>query len=285
MKRTEVVLWCFLAVFLYACEQTVGDLNLPEYQSKIVIDGWIEQGQYAEVTLTRSASYFDNIDSAALREALVSTAKVSISDGENSEVLTLFRNSDKFPPFFYRGTKMRGEVGKSYKLTVESRSEVYEAVTSILPPPKLDSLWVEFNTENDSLANLWASFTDEPIEENYYRIFTQRKSKDQQFEPIYLSAIGDRFFDGEQFTFNLLRNTQGLPDNSNAAFTLGDTVTVRFCSMDRSHFDFWRTLERESISVGNPFSSSGNAILSNTGDNALGVWGGYGASYYRIIIK
>ena len=274
-----------MTFYLSACEQTVGDLDLPDYESKIVIDGWIEQGKYAEVTLTKSASYFSDIDSAALREALVSTAKVSISDGENSEVLTLFRNSDKFPPFYYRGTKMRGEVGKSYKLTVESRGETYEAVTSILPPPKLDSLWVEFEAENDTTANLWLSFKDEPVVENYYRIFTQRQGKDKKFEAVYLSAIGDKYFDGQLFSFNILRNTQGIPDSNEAQFSVGDTVTVRFCSMDQTHFDFWRTLEREAISIGNPFSSSGNEILSNTGDNALGVWGGYGASYYRIVIK
>ena len=283
MQRISV--FFLLTFYISACEQTVGDLDLPDHQSKIVIDGWIEQGRYAEVTLTKSASYFADIDSAALREALVSTAKVSISDGENSEVLTLFRNSDKFPPFYYRGTKMRGEVGKSYKLTVESRGETYEAVTSILPPPKLDSLWVEIDTENDSTANLWLSFKDEPVVENYYRIFTQRQGKDKKFEAIYLSAIGDRYFDGENFTFNILRNTQGIPDSNEAQFSIGDTVMVRFCSIDQAHFDFWRTLEREAISIGNPFSSSGNEILSNTGENALGVWGGYGASYYRIIVK
>ena len=38
--------------------------------------------------------------------------------------------------------------------------------------------------------------------------------------------------------------------------------------------------------VGNPFSSSGNQILSNIdGKKALGVWGGYGVTYYRLITE
>lgn len=286
MKKVEFILGLLLAVYLYSCEQNIGDLDLPDYQSKLVIDGWIEQGKYAEVTLTKSASYFDNIDSVALREALVSTAKVTISDGDNSEVLTLFRNFDKFPPFFYRGTKMRGEVGKTYTLKVESRGEVYEATTSILSPPKFDSLWFEFNHKNDSLATLWGTFTDNALEENYYRVFTKEERQEKKFVPIYLSAISDDFFNGKTFSFSLLRGSESLSDIRNDLyFRKGDTVLVRFCSIDQSHFDFWRTLEREVYSVANPFASSGNEIISNTGDNTLGVWGGYGATYYKIIVK
>jgi len=286
MKHFRILLLFTALVFTLSCEESIDDLKLPAYQPKLVIDGWIEQGQFAEVTLTQSASYFADIDSVALREALVSTAKVSVSDGETTEVLTLFRNSDKFPPFFYQGTKLKGEVGKTYTLLVETEGEIFEASTSIPPPPTFDSLWFEFDNEIDSSGALWATFTDEPAVENYYRVFTRQESKDNEFVPMYLSAIGDKFFDGKSFSFNILKGTEGLSDISNDFyFTRGDTLRIRFCSIDQAHFDFWRTLEREVFSVGNPFSGSGNEILSNTSDGTLGIWGGYGASYYRIIVK
>jgi hypothetical protein len=286
MKLAHLLLACLIVSTFISCEESAGDLILPPYQPKLVIDGWIEQGQYAEVTLTKSASYFADIDSAALREALVSTAKVSVSDGETTEVLTLFRNADKFPPYFYRGTKVRGEEGKTYTLTVETRGEIYEAFTSIPTAPKLDSIWFQFDQTSDSLASLWVSFSDEPVIENYYRIFTKQQNKGNKFIPMYLSAIGDKFFDGKSFSFNILKGSENLSDIDNDFYySIGDTVTVRFCSIDQAHFDFWRTLEREVYSVGNPFSSSGNEVLSNTGEGTLGVWGGYGASYYRAIVK
>ena len=286
MKLFRFLLLFNVLAIIQSCEESIDDLALPAYQPKLVIDGWIEQGQFAEVTLTNSASYFSDIDSVALREVLVSTAKVSVSDGETTEVLTLFRNDDQFPPFFYRGTDLKGEVGKTYNLLVETQGERFEAITSIPPPPTFDSLWFEFDNEKDSLGALWATFTDEPAVENYYRVFTRQENKDNEFIPMYLSAIGDKFFDGKSFSFNILKGTEGLSDISNDFyFTRGDTLRIRFCSIDQAHFDFWRTLEREVFSVGNPFSASGNEILSNTSEGALGIWGGYGASYYQIIVK
>ncbi|UZR97061.1 DUF4249 domain-containing protein [Chondrinema litorale] len=273
-------------LLLTACEDEAGDLKLPTYEPKLVIDGQIEQGKYAQVTLTKSASYFADIDSAALREALVSTAKVSISDGEKSEVLTLTKNSDKFPPYYYKGTELVGEVGKTYTLTVETQGQVYQAETSIPEPPKFDNLSFEFDSSEDTLALLGAEFTDNAEEENYYRIFTYRENKDVKYVPMYLSTLGDKYFNGETFSLNILRGSQSLTEIADDIyFTKGDTIRVKFCSLDKAHFDFWRTLEREAYSVGNPFTSSGNEILSNTGEGTLGVWGGYGATYYQLIVK
>ena len=285
-KHLCILIFYTLLFVLASCEEDAGDLSLPYYKPKLVIDGWIEQGKYAQVTLTKSASYFADIDSAALRQALVSTAKVSVSDGEKTEILTLTKNSNKFPPYYYQGTQLKGEAGKTYTLTVQTQGTVYESVTTIHSPPSFDKLWFEFKSQDDSLALLWAKFSDNPEEENYYRVFTYRENKDKKYVPMYLSTLGDKYFNGETFTFNILRGAESFSDiNDDIYFTKGDTIRIKFSTLDRAHFDFWRTLEREVYSVGNPFSSSGNEILSNTGENTLGVWGGYGATYYRLVVQ
>ena len=69
----------------------------------------------------------------------------------------------------------------------------------------------------------------------------------------------------------------------NGHFKLGDTIIVRVCSIDEAHYNFWRTIEQEEFSGGNPFGSP-IPIESNI-KNGLGVWGGYGASYYTVIAK
>jgi hypothetical protein len=97
--------------------------------------------------------------------------------------------------------------------------------------------------------------------------------------------VGDQFFNGKSFTFSLLRGAESLSSvKDDTYFSPGDTVDIRFCSIDRGHFDFWRTLERELYVVGNPFASSGNEVMGNISNGALGVWGGYGAVYYRLMI-
>lgn len=275
----------FMAILLSCDPEPV--LETVTYTPKLVIDGWIEQGDFPRVILTNSSSYYDDIDSATIRNLVATRAKVTVSDGTMEEILTLKKNEDYFPPYVYTGTQLKGEVGKVYTLTVELKGERYTASTTIPEPAALDQLWFEKVPEKDSLGYIYGKFTDNADEENHYRIFTLRQGKDQRFIPVYLSAIGDQFFNGKSFTFSLLRGPETFTNVADDLFyAQGDTVRIKFCTMDKANFDFWRTLERELYVLGNPFSSSGNEIISNIDNKkALGVWGGYGVSYYRIVAK
>ena len=62
-------------------------LNSATYEPKLVIDGSIESGGFPRVLLSNSASYFMNIDSANIRDLIVSTAKVTVSDGSTQEIV------------------------------------------------------------------------------------------------------------------------------------------------------------------------------------------------------
>jgi len=283
MKSLQYIL---LIGCLISCN-TEPELEFGTYQPKLVIDGWIEQDNFPKVILTSSMSYFDVLDSATIRKLVVTTAKVTVSDGVIEEVLTLKRDENYFPQFVYTGTEIKGEVGKSYTLTIQYKGEKYSATTTIPPTAELGKLWFETIPGKDGLGYIYGQFTDDPANDNYYRVFTQRENKDQRYIPVYLSAIGDQSFNGKSFTFSLLRGPDSFTNvQDDLYFEQGDTVKVKFCTMDKSHFDFWRTLERELYVVGNPFASSGNEILSNVDNkNALGVWGGYGVKYYRIITK
>ena len=289
MKRVPetglILLLCFLLSCLWACEDSL-ELQVYNYESKLVVEGWIEHNQFPTVVLTKSAAYFSKVDSATLRGMVATRAKVVVSDGEREEVLTLKKNKLYYPPYIYQGTEIMGEAGKTYQLTIYSEDKVYTASTSIPSEAQLDSLWFQKKSETDSLGLIFGKFQDDAASEDYYRIFTQRKSKDKKFVPIYLSAIGDQFFNGQSFTFSLLRGSESLSDvQDDIYFRLGDTIRVKVCTIDRSHFDFWRTLERELYVTGNPFSSSGNEVISNISGGALGVWGGYNPKVYQIIAK
>lgn len=276
---------CWLFLFgAGACDKTP-DLIMEAYEPKLVVDGSIEEGQYAVVVLTKSAAYFSTVDSAALRELVMSRARVSVSDGETEEVLTLRKNADYFPPYIYQGTEIKGEAGKAYHLTVELEGKKYEANTTIPQPVELDSLWYVRSHDKEGRGLLYGRFQDNSETEDYYRVFTQRTGIDDRFIPVYLSAIGDQYFNGSQFTFSILRGAESLSDvQDDIYFQSGETVLVKISTMDRAHFDFWRTLERELYVTGNPFSSSGNKVISNLSGGALGVWGGYNASIYSITI-
>lgn len=283
-RMARMVVFVLLGL-LSACHPEVG-IDIPAYGPKLVVDGYIEQDKYAYVALTKSAGFFDDINEEDLKRASVITAKVIVSDGEQEEVLTLKKNKNGFPPLAYYGTEIRGEVGKAYYLTVVFENNNYTASTKILPPPKFDSLWYENYDGSPDKFLLKGRFRDDPHQENYYRIFTQRKNIDNKPIPTYLSATGDKYFNGKEFTIDILRGTENFTDIGNDTyFEKDDTVLVRFCSMDQFHFDFWRTLEQEIYSAANPFSSSGNSIKHNINGGAIGIWGGYGAGYDIVTIS
>ena len=275
---------CLLLLLGSACEEKL-DLSIEDYEPKLVVDGSIEEGQFPVVVLTKSAAYFSTVDSTALRELVMSRAKVSVTDGETEEVLTLRRNENYFPPYIYQGTELRGEAGKTYYLTVELEGKKYEATTTIPPAVQLDSLWFVPSPDKEDRGLLYGRFQDKAETEDYYRVFTQRPESDELFIPVYLSAMGDQYFNGESFTFSILRGAESLSDvQDDIYFSSGELVLVKVCTIDRAHFDFWRTLERELYVTGNPFSSSGNEVLSNISGGALGVWGGYNSTIYSIRI-
>ncbi len=268
-----------------ACEDPL-ELDMANYTTKIVVDGYIEHGQFPLVLLTKSASYFSTIDSASLRNLVISRAKVTVSDGIKEEVLTLKKNDKYYPPYIYEGTEIRGEAGKTYSLKIDYEGKSYTSETSIPPRVSLDSIWFKLAPGEDSLGLLYAKISDNPDREDYYRLFTQRTDKDKKFIPVYLSAIGDQYFNGTSFTFSVLRGSESISDvRDDIYFRKGDLVKIKICTIDRPHFDFWRTLERELYVTGNPFSSSGNEVITNIKGGALGVWGGYNPQVYQIVVK
>ena len=280
----------FFIFILASCEKEI-NVKLPPYNPKVVIEGWIEPGQPAMVLVTRNAAYFSTTDSTSLVNLLVRNAVIKVTDGVQTDSLTLGLDLRYFPPLVYKGQKLKGEIGKSYTLTVSVDGTTYSAVTSILKPVKLDSIWFKLEpTTQDTFGLIWAKFTDPPGVANYYRIFTQRLNKDKIFIPVDGSVSDDKFFDGKTFSFSIRRGSSTsanqYKDNKNeksGKFKIGDTVIIKACSIDKANYDFWRTVEQEINSGGNPFGSP-IPIISNI-NNALGVWGGYGPFLDTLIVK
>ena len=72
-------------------------------------------------------------------------------------------------------------------------------------------------------------------------------------------------------------------DSTGVAYP-GDTVTLKWCSIDKATYDFWSTYEYSLGTLGNPFSTPIH-VKSNISNNALGIWAGYGAVFKTLIIE
>jgi hypothetical protein len=262
------------------------DLNIPEPDDKIVIDGWIDSGQFAKVLLTRNSPYFSSIDSVSIRALVLTRAKVTLTDGVKSEVLILRRNDDYFPPYIFEGNEIIGDTGKIYTITAEYGGKTAWAITTIPHKVMLDTVYFKLEANKDSLGTIFIEFNDPPEIKNYYRILTKRIGKDRNYYSSMIMGIDDIFFSGQKFGFSISRGPESfLSSGGNKYFKLGETVSIKFCTIDKAHYDFWNSFQDEVLNASNPFASSLSGINSNIQGDGLGIWGGYGVSYYTIMVK
>ena len=89
---------CSLITFSCNEEKSVAYV---EYLPKIVVEGWIENGNTAQVMLSWSASFEQDMDTTSLLNHVIRSAKVSVSDGEQTEILTLGSDRNLLPPYVY----------------------------------------------------------------------------------------------------------------------------------------------------------------------------------------
>jgi hypothetical protein len=271
-----------IAIIISSCTKEL-DIEIPEPHAKLVVEGWIEQGKTAKVILTQSVPFFSDLDSSSLMEIPITRARVTLLSGTAHEILTLIPNTAYFPPFIYNSIDMKGAVNQRYQLTIDYRGMTWNAITTIPDPVYLDSVWFEPEPGYDSLGRVWIQFTDNKATTDYYRVLTQVKGKDKRYMPCYTSIFSDRYFSGETFKLGLLRGMGSILDiDENHFYHLGDTINVKFCTLDKEHYEFWNSVQTEIITSSNPFASSHARIRSNIA-GGYGIWGGYGATYYTVV--
>ncbi len=128
MRKCYLVI---LTVLLLACQR----VETPR-SPILVVEGWIESGGAPMVLLSESVPVLENqeISPRQLLDNVAKWAKVTVSDGTRTEILTGMANPDYFPPYVYTSGTMKGEVGKTYTLTVEYKDYKATATTTIPAP-------------------------------------------------------------------------------------------------------------------------------------------------------
>lgn len=277
----------FLVMVMYmvtSCRKEI-DVKLPEYEQKLVVEASIETNGYATVLLSYSIPFFENYDFTNPTQSFVKGAKVVVSDGVISDTLM---ELDPINGYIYVGTKLKGQQGKTYYLTVYDKGKTYTASTYIYPPVPLDSIY--FKGERDSLGFIWAHLTEPGASDNYYRFFAKRYPKDMFYAAPFASVFDDKFVNGKDFHFAFERGAQpnAIQDNKDdperGFYKRGDTVIVKFCTIGKNEFDFWNTYYLNKQSNGNPFSAPTNIKSSVSGAPALGGFFGYSPSFDTLVI-
>ena len=119
---------------------------------------------------------------------------------------------------------------------------------------------------------------------NYTRYFTSVDGG--LFYPGLQSVFDAQITDGTVYTVDVdkgVNRNLSINFNDYTFFMKGDKVEVKLSNIDKATYDFWRTMEYNYQSIGNPFSSPVQ-VISNISNGALGYFGGYGSQYTQLSI-
>lgn len=297
-------------LLLAACEKEI-TVDLPETESKVVVEGSIETNFPPIVLLTRTQGYFEPTSIEGLANVYITDATVIVSDGFVTDTLDkicsdqlteeqLIAASEatgvdidllrQITICAWSSTSIVGVEGRSYTLKVIADGQTLTSTTKLPYGVVLDSLWfklAEQRPDDDTLGYLWATLSDPDTAGNAYRWFAKRIShnadgdqEDGSFVAPLFSVFEDRYANGLHFDFAYNRGSVAYSDadddnNEEAGyFKVGDTVIVKFASIGLPEYRFWESYSNNVTSQGDMFSNPAN-VKSNI-NGGLGVWVGYG---------
>lgn len=259
--------------------------NTVSHESQLVVEGWIDDGGFPVVILTRSIPVStQKQDIEKLKDYIIRWAKVTVSNGKDSVILTGKIDNGYFPPYIYTTSKMRGVAGEKYKLSVEYKDLRASATTTIPSPPQHCLFHVSPCEDSDTLYQIKAKFTDNNETKNYYQFFTRTGTDTRQYMAAYLGSIDDEILNGET-EFSIYRHHQlRKKEKYTPYFTPDDTVSIKFAQVDETSFQIWDSYIKMLSLSENLFLSTSSNITSNI-VGGYGFWCGYGSIEKHIIVR
>lgn len=268
----HIFYFLLLSILAFACnlEQEI-ELDLPDYEEKIIVEAYLDAGQPYQLLLTRSSSYFapfpTNIEET-FSQLLVNDAEVYISHRGNTVQLN---NTPGINPltgklFNYAAPETAVfDTIEPYELEIIlPDGSTIESSTRFLPIVPIDSVVVQFREEENSevdSARVLTYFNDRPNENNYYRR-TLYAYRDGSLETLQDFATDDRFAE------NLI------VFGTAYEFAPGDTVLNRIYHVEETYYNFLTSLQLAVAANGNPFGQPSPVIpgVRGTAENAIGIF-------------
>ena len=171
---------CLLALLLSGCE-TIVQIDLPEHQSRLVVDGIFEANERWQIGVSRSVGILGNEFPGPVENATVEIWR----DGQ---LLTALNHADQG---IYVSASEIVEIGKTYELRIAAPGFDPVSATAVAPDPvSLDSITytVESIPFGGQRVNFSVQFNDDPAQKNYYEIFVLTRDFDGGWFNNYFSS-------------------------------------------------------------------------------------------------
>ncbi len=258
-------------------------------EPEMVLEGWIDEGGHPVVMLHESINFTEdfNVIEDLVEEKLIYFGKVTVSDGENTVILTGRADTAYLPPYVYSSVRIMGESGKTYRLEAEYGDKKVSATTTIPPSVAFDSISVESLPEKPGFFRLTGYLTDRNAGSGHYVVFYRYKGEKQYRNGLHGVASGIAADASGVLRVPIYKNMSGtsLVDNDSLStrfFRLGDTLEVKIAAVDDVSYRFWESFSALTISSTIPFLPVNENIFTNV-SGGKGYWCGYGGTVSMVI--
>jgi Domain of unknown function (DUF4249) len=243
-------------------------VDLPAFNSEMVLECYLEPNKSVQLLLSESVSYFD---SPNLQLVLDATVQITYLDRiETLRLNPTFDNKSR-KGYTYTGRRLVvGDVNNDYSINItDTKGRKITATTRFLAAPKIGRIEARYNA--DSLAFLLIAFNDlNPDIPNYYRLLINRDTAGGNRESDL--AFEDRFKTDNEISLN-----------TSYKYKNGDTLTVSLYHIDKAHLDFIRTVQDAARANGNPFAQP--AFVKSNTQGGIGIFTFSALDRRRFIIK
>lgn len=268
MKTVFRFCFLFITLLLAGCnmEKEI-DLNLPEFQSQIAVECYLEPGKPYRATIMESTNYFDRPEPIIIPDAVV-----IITHNGQADTLRYNPGFDEVTEKFYTHfseTSVIGNPGEEYALEVfDARGRRVTATTRFMPVVNIDSLELKQNSQNKFA--LLTTFTDDGNTQDFYRYTVHKDSLSSRKRQSDFESE-DRIYNGKKYVFG-----------SSYRYDSKDTLFVTLYHIEPQYYDFLNTLDAAQSANGNPFAQP--IALKSTVKGGIGVFATLAYDRRRIII-
>ncbi len=270
-----------LCLSFTACDDG-SDLRPDNGPMPLVVEAWIEEGEAPVVIVTHAVDLTQ--DSPSFDDFVEKWGRVSIFDGDKRYLLTGHLNKDYMPSFIFTTSRLKGAVGHTYRLLIETETDTVEAISTMQQAPELLPLEARELEGSPGQYSIIARMADEEPAA-FYKFFAKSDSTDTRFYGSFLGSLTGDQYDAEN-GFEITRGVHsGYSDEEfSHYFASGDRVTIKLCAMEEAVYDFWRIYDPAVSLSQNIFFSFSESCPTNLSGNARGYWAAYGMSRRSIIL-
>lgn len=264
-----------LTIFLTGCQDVI-DLEVPDGEVQLVVDGWLtDQEGEKRVQIRTTSNYFDNTEPPA-----VSNALVLLKNGKGvADTL-----EEKAPGVYV--TSHVGQVGETYQLYIQTaEGEEYESKPELLRAvPEISSIAYEYKEatafQDEGYYVSINTFEPAGVGDHYrWKQYVNGEYLNKPFDLLYAS---DEFVDGNPILgFEVTLEP----------LELGDHYRIEQLSISEDAYNFLLQLQQQTAFVGSLFDSppaalEGNIIrLDDPKKQALGFFGVSAVSAREVVIE